>query len=417
MNYLKLILVTYIVLMTAFNSSAQSDKKIDLSKAIKVGDIFVPPSAVQQMRGTGKPIDLKKLEDKVVILDFFDTFCGTCIQTMPKLQKLQDKLKDKVQIITVSWQDKGTLQRFYDKNEYLKENKVNLPVIYSDVYLKERFPHKSVPHVVLLFNGQVQAITGNKVITEEHVLALYEKGQVDLPLKDDFGTGNLLGQAIGERLTKGAVSLSGYQNGVPFESFRKQQDSVTGLQKTSFYNCSIYSAVMSTWAKIEKANYIPRPERLLLIVKDPNAYKDTANVGDIWYAEHAISYERMDVISRTDSAQGRLLLHDLHTFLGIRTNKAMKNIECLILKPCPVKSYGGKIPMEGMTYAGTSVFAVMTDMGRQFPPVLDLVKSKAEIKLGDYSNLKELNEQLAVYGIVAEIGMGEQEVLVIEEVE
>ncbi|WP_400262959.1 hypothetical protein ACFX5U_07750 [Sphingobacterium sp. SG20118] len=39
------------------------------------------------------------------------------------------------------------------------------------------------------------------------------------------------------------------------------------------------------------------------------------------------------------------------------------------------------------------------------------------IKLGNYNNLGELNEQLATYGIVAEIGMGEQEVLIIEEVE
>jgi len=417
MKYIKLIVLTCIMLMTGFYAHAQSDKKIDLSKSLKVGDFFVAPSAVQQIRGDGKVINLQKLADKVVILDFFDTYCGTCIQTMPKLQKLQEKLKDKVQIISVSWQDKATLEKFFEKNEYLKENKVNLPVIYSDVYLKDRFPHKGVPHVVFLYKGKVQAITGNKLITEDHILDLYKNGKIDLPLKDDFGKGNLLGQTAGELQIKGAVSLSGYQNGVPFESFKRQVDSMSDLQKTSFYNSSIYSAVMSTWAKIKKADYIPRSERLLLKVKDPNRYKDTANIGDVWYMQNAISYERLDAIERTDSAQACIVLKDLHSFLGIRTYKMMKNIKCLILSPCPVKPYTGNIPLDGMTYDGSSVLAVMTDMGQQFPPVLDLVKSKVVIKLGAYSNLKELNEQLVSYGISASIGIGEQEVLVIEETE
>lgn len=417
MKYTRLIVLTCIMLMTGFYAHAQSDKKIDLSKSLKVGDFFVAPNAVQQIRGDGKVLNFPKLADKVVILDFFDTYCGTCIQTMPKLHKLQEKLKDKVQIISVSWQDRATLEKFFEKNEYLKENKVNLPVIYSDVYLKDRFPHKGVPHVVFLYKGKVQAITGNKLITEDHILDLYKNGKIDLPLKDDFGKGNLLGQTSGEVQIVGAVSLSGYQNGVPFESFKRQVDSVSGLQKTSFYNSSIYSAVMSTWAKIKKADYIPRSERLLLRVKDPNRYKDTANIGDVWYMQNAISYERLDAIERTDSTQACIVLEDLHSFLGIRTYKMMKSIKCLILSPCPVRPYTGNVPLDGMTYDGSSVLAVMTDMGQQFPPVLDLVKSKMVIKLGAYNNLKELNEQLVSYGISASIGMGMQEVLVIEEKE
>ncbi len=416
MKYIPVIALTYLLMIMGICAHAQI-KNVDLNLALKVGDTFVPPSAVQQMRGTGKLIDLHKLKQKVVILDFFDTYCGTCIQSMPKLQKLQDKLKDKVQIITVGLQDQATLNKFYDSNAFLKEHQVNLPVIYSDVYLKERFPHLSVPHVVFLYQGKVQAITLGDVITEENILSLYQKGSVDLPLKDDFGKGNLMGIDKNSIHFKGTVSLSGYQNGVPFESFRRGQDSITNLQKTSFYNVSVYSAVMSTWAKIEKADYVPRPERLLLKVKDPNRYDDIANVGSSWYAEHAISYERLDAIQRTDSAQARIVLDDLHSFLGIRTYKKMQKMDCLILKPCPIKPYTGQESLKGMSYNGTAVLAVMTDLGMQFPPVLDKVNSKEKIVLGSYKSLQEMNEQLAQYGIKAEIGTGEQEVLVIEEME
>lgn len=406
-----------LMLMSALFTHAQSVKKIDLSKALHIGDDFAPPNAVQHMRGADKSIDLKKLNDKVVILDFFDTSCGTCIHTMPKLQKIQDRLKDKLQIITVAWQNRATLVKFFEQNEFLKDSKVNLPVIYSDLYLKERFPHQSVPHVVFLFKGKVQAIAGSDFITDENILDLYNTGFINLPLKDDFGRGDLMGLDKNQVQIKGMSKLSGYQNGVPFESFRRQKDSITGLQKTSFYNVSIYSAVLSTRAKFEKSNYIPRPERLVLNVKDPSFYDDIDNLGDVWYVKNAISYERFDAIELVDSAQARVVLQDLQSFLGIRTYKTMKSVECLILKPGNVKPYKGLMPMDGMEYEGTSVLAVMTDLGRQFPPILDLVKSRNKIQLGNYNNLEELNEQLAVYGIVAEIGMGEQEVLVIEEVE
>ncbi|AIM37966.1 hypothetical protein KO02_15655 [Sphingobacterium sp. ML3W] len=417
MKHLKLIVLQICLLMLCSTSHAQTYQKVDLSKALKIGDTFIPPTTVKLMRGLDKTIDWEKLNDKVVILDFFDTSCGTCIQTMPKLQKLQDKLKDKLQIITVAWQDKATLEKFFENNEFLKENNVNLSVIHSDTYLKQLFPHQTVPHVVFLYQGKVHAIAGHKVITEEEILRLYKTGKIDLPWKNDFGKGDLEGQSpSGSQQAKEGVSISGYQNGVPFQPMVIKEDSVTGLIKTSFYNVSIYSAILFNWAKVKKANYIPRPERIVLKVKNPDRYYDISNIGDLWYRKNAISYERLDRIPRSDSAQSRLVLNDLHSFFGIRSYKEMQEMDCLILKACPIILYKGVLSERKMNFANSAVLAVMTDLGKKFPPVLDLVDSKEEIIIGSYSNLEELNAQLAAYGIEAVLGRGMQEVLVIEEV-
>ena len=415
MKNLKLIAFLFCILTMVFISQAQTDNKVDLSKALKIRDVFTPPTAVQVMRGLDKTIDWKKLNDKVVILDFFDTFCGTCIETMPKLQKLQDQLKDKMQIITVGWQDKATLDDFFSKNAFLKDNKVNLPVIYSDVYLKQLFPHKGVPHVVFLFKGKVKAIAVSKLVTEENILKLYDTETIDLPLKDDFGKGDLTKQSTTEQVKEG-VWISGYQNGVPFQSLIIKKDSLSGLIKTSFYNVSIYSAMLFNWAKVKKVNYIPRPERLVLKVKDPNRYQDFSGIGEAWSLKNAISYERIDKIQRSDSSLARLVLNDLHSFFGIISYRTMQEMDCLILKPCPIKAYTGSTAGSKMNYANSSVLAVMTDLGEKFPPVLDLVNSKEKITIGEYETLKDLNMQLAAYGIEAVLGRGMQEVLVIEEV-
>lgn len=417
MEHLKLIALQICLLITFSTSHAQSNQKVDFSKALKVGDTFTPPSSVQLMRGEVKKIDWKALENKVVILDFFDTFCGTCIEVMPELQELQHKLKDKLQIFNVAWQDKATLDKFYATNTFLKENKVNLPVIYADNYLKERFPHQGVPHVIFLFKGKVHAITGNRLVTEENILKLFNEGIIKLPLKNDFGKGDLAGQIDQDKQQiKEGVWITGYQDGVSGESMRIKKDSISGLIKTSFYNESISNAIKFTWAKIKPGNYITGPNRRVFNVKNPEKYYDFGNEGDVWYMKNGICYERLDKMERADSAQARIVLNDLHNFFGIRSYKTMKEIDCLIFKPCPVKPYEGKALEGAMDYMGTSILATMTDMGEQFPPVLDLVKSDQKITIGTYSNLEDFNEQLAAYGIEAVLGRGMLEVLVIEEV-
>ncbi len=59
----------------------------------------------------GKPVDLSKLRGKVVLLDFWATWCGPCMAKLPEIQKLNAKYKDKdFQLIGISLdQDKAAL--------------------------------------------------------------------------------------------------------------------------------------------------------------------------------------------------------------------------------------------------------------------------------------------------------------------
>lgn len=69
---------------------------------------------------SGKPLSLNDIKGKVVIVDFWATWCGPCVMSIPELIDLQDKYKSKgLVVIGISVDDekvsKGELLAFKEK--------------------------------------------------------------------------------------------------------------------------------------------------------------------------------------------------------------------------------------------------------------------------------------------------------------
>lgn len=70
----------------------------------------------------GKTINSNDLKGKVIILEFWDTHCGPCLQLMPELVKLSDKYKDNpdvaIFVINAGWEPIENAKAFMDKKGY-----------------------------------------------------------------------------------------------------------------------------------------------------------------------------------------------------------------------------------------------------------------------------------------------------------
>ncbi|MFD2553097.1 TlpA family protein disulfide reductase [Sphingobacterium tabacisoli] len=419
MKNLKPFIILLTLISTHINLIAQNAKVIDLSKRLYVGEQFTPPSSIKLMRGMENKINWKALYDKVVLIDLFETSCGSCIQIMPHLQELEKKHGNIFKVIIVTPEDKKTMTDFFHKNEYLKEHKVNLPVIYQDDYFRKMFPYKSIPQAILLYQGKVQAITSSGFITSDNILKLHQQGSIDLPLKDDFGKGNLLA-ASGSvtEILKAGVFFSGYQSDVNYQPWKFETDSVTGLYRSSIFNSGIYSALKSLMAnaKLLDKYFVPRMDRVVWKVKDSTIYENfSANPKEVWLVDNGISYERYDRIKRPDSIQALEIMYDFESIYGVKIYLDKKLMPCLVLKSCV--AVPSKEKKEGqMVYVGSKVFATFLDYVNQFPPVIDEVNIDTRIEVGNVKTLEELNKQLVVYGIRGEIEERKIDVLVVEEV-
>ncbi|PUV24575.1 TlpA family protein disulfide reductase [Sphingobacterium athyrii] len=391
---------------------AQGSGPADPGARLHVGDKFDGFKNVNFMRGDAKTLNWKDMKDKIVILDFFDTFCTVCISSMPHIQALQNQFSKQIQIINVTWQDQNTLLKFFRGNEFLKEKKVNLPVIYNDRQLRGYFPYQSAPHVVILYKGKVQAITFHRLITAENIHLLLKNGTIDLPLKDDFGQGNLVKNRGKSML---GVWLTGYQNGVNAQGLKFERDSITSNYRASLYNRSIYRALLMAWRKIEKPTALLRKEQVIWKVRDSSVYENYTQEAEAWDVKYAVSYERVDKVEYADSIYGRLILNDLQTFLGLKSYWSLKRQKCLILKECPViksnRSFGNMVQ-----YANTDVFCKFMSLNEDFPLVSDQKQADIPMDIGTYDTLEELNEQLRRYGCFLEEGYADFPAFVIEEV-
>ncbi|MBO9635452.1 MAG: TlpA family protein disulfide reductase [Chitinophagaceae bacterium] len=58
------------------------------------------------------------LQNKFVLLDFWATWCGPCIAALPDLEKLQEKYRDSLHIISVSDEKIETVQRYLSQKDF-----------------------------------------------------------------------------------------------------------------------------------------------------------------------------------------------------------------------------------------------------------------------------------------------------------
>ena len=98
----------------------------------------------------GDSLDLAELNSKVIIVNFWATWCGPCLVEIPELIDIQDKYDTSdVQIIGISVDDnEAIVKRFMNINPF------NYPVAMDNYAMNQKFgPVTSIPSTFVLDNS------------------------------------------------------------------------------------------------------------------------------------------------------------------------------------------------------------------------------------------------------------------------
>ena len=106
--------------------------------------------------GGGQVKLAKHLGKDVVILDFWATWCGPCVEALPKIAKVAKKYRDRgVVFYAVNLGDSAE-----DVEKFLKEQKLDVPVVLdTDNAVGERYQVDGIPQSVIIGkDGSVQVV-------------------------------------------------------------------------------------------------------------------------------------------------------------------------------------------------------------------------------------------------------------------
>jgi thiol-disulfide isomerase/thioredoxin len=84
----------------------------------------------------GRPVSLASLRGKVVLVNFWATWCGPCRAEIPDLVALQEKYRDQLQVIGVS-QDEVPVDLV---RRFAADHRMNYPVVMSTPEIERLFP-------------------------------------------------------------------------------------------------------------------------------------------------------------------------------------------------------------------------------------------------------------------------------------
>lgn len=182
-NYVRALLCLYITIqLSIYNVHAQ---------ALKVGDALpsefwnLPLQVLNHPEGK-EAISLEEYKGKLIILDFWATWCTPCVAMLPKMDSLQKEFAGEVQILPLTYQSRKEVSEFMEKYIRRTGRVIQLPKVVEDKGLHQAFPHIYIPHYIwITSDGKIQAITGHEEITSGKIRAVLSRGEIQLLTKRD----------------------------------------------------------------------------------------------------------------------------------------------------------------------------------------------------------------------------------------
>ena len=286
------------------------DKIIPLKIGDSVPDIILE-NIVNYPKKTARFSDFK---EKLLILDFWATWCHPCVQAIPRFQELQTEFGNQLQILMVTSQPASVVEKFFS------DRGVKLPCVTGDQKLSKMFPHKYVPHEVWIKDGKVFAITDEADVTVDHInILLTAKKSVMGEKKSNFNydlTQPLLFNGNGGQATDLLYHsvFTGYLDGVggggifadSLHRFKIRALNGTVLQLYQF------AMRYTTNRELAQANRNILDFNQQELLPPPNVPDYSPDARDNYYC-----YELIVPIELKNQA-GELMLEDLNRFFGTR---------------------------------------------------------------------------------------------------
>jgi thiol-disulfide isomerase/thioredoxin len=340
MKYLSFILLLVIDL----NILAQTSKSNNMGKQnLSIGDTLpsITLSKIYNQPGSSKK--LNSFYNKLLIIDFWATWCEPCVAELPRLDSLHNKYRDQVTILPVTYEDYGAVRKLIQAHLLLKNSQ--LPFVIEDSVLNNFFKHTIVPHEIWINDkGIVMAITTQLEVTEANINSFLNETLAGLPLKKDEIDFEI-GKPIVKHLWQDNSSLSDstildysivmkHRPGLPtftscwvsnLEESMRSTNSITYINGISIVNFGILNLFLTAFdlTFTHSPTGFLNPHRFILDVKDSLRYMEHTDFNnhdytDSFQEKHTLIYEMKTSTPLLHLPFAKKMLEDLNRYFPLK---------------------------------------------------------------------------------------------------
>jgi len=328
-------------LSDAWAQSAESrtaEGQIEI-KPLQIGDTIpeevwnMPLQTVKHGRET-KEIRLADYRGKVIILDYWATWCKSCINAMPKMHRLAIAYPDDVILLPVTHESTAVVKKFLEvtASKQIKSLEGIFHTVVDGNMLKDIVPHQTLPHIAII-NGEgvLEQITKPPYLSEEVLGQIVEKQDYYIPTYRASLDTTLLSPTFNDIRQYEPYyysTVTGCVDGFMFPH-GKLRDTLAGIQKGHYINFPI----LQLFNTANPTGLALLPSRRLFLMDNPIAleyhYKRNPHYND---RRFSYSYEYVLPLSIDPDEVRQRMWNDLNMFTGYRAQIVKMEIPCLVLK-------------------------------------------------------------------------------------
>ncbi|RPD39324.1 TlpA family protein disulfide reductase [Chitinophaga barathri] len=349
-----------IVLLLSLALNSYSQAKLS---PLKIGDQMpdIPLGTVMDSKGNvsdayqGKT-KFSDFRGKLLIFDTWQTWCSSCIAGFPKMSKLQEKYRDRIQIFLVnssSYEDQKMLKNWLAlrKGRIPAEKSVfpeNLPILIGAKEIESLFPiRRGIGyHVWVDQHGKV-ALRGISENSNETKIEEFLSGKNISFVQDNAGKYNSakpffkVSDSMVNALQNFSVSFGDFTDEFadPYGTgVDAHIDTLARSKRMTYLNQTIhYLYELATREKLQTDSNIVFGKRIVFEVDDLSKYTVDkklikAALTDISYRKTGHCFEMTVPLETPDSLQKSIMLQSLNSYFNLRNGISGKveqrNVKC-----------------------------------------------------------------------------------------
>ncbi|WP_312788867.1 hypothetical protein [Sphingobacterium sp.] len=280
---------------------------------------------------------------KLLILDFWNIWCASCISAMPKLDSIQKEMGNEIQLVFVTKNSEEEANRLF-KRTGLKAG--SIPYVYADTLLSRLFPHQGEPfHVWIHASGKILHQTHGYNTNRYSIRQYLREGAVSLAAAPTmqllYSPNQSLMEIINSTNYTPAINYSllfpsKILSALTVVSNTFTNDATSGLVKrikllnsnvADMFRIAYHSDLAQNHGK-----YIAPITRLLYEGADTSFYQSPSegHLIDEWKDKHEFCYEINNPDSNKDSFE--LMREDLSRYLPYVAKIEIRKVECYVIK-------------------------------------------------------------------------------------